>query len=284
MPISDGEQGHRPPLAWPGDDPRQPQASSSYRYLLDIDDDLAQEFDLRMRVVARQVATVVVADVPVGAQDASTWLDATQRGFGVLVIDGVLAVDTLVGDRVASELVGPGDLLQNHAAGIDDILERRTEWRTLVPSRLALLDAGFAERVRPWPQIGNALLRRAGRRADDLNLQRAIACQPRLEVRLTLLLWHLAARWGRVEPGGIRVPLPLTHRLLGRLVGAERPSVSHALTRLSHAGLVTGHADEWHLHGTLDDHLAALADRSDERGGARPAAAALDPPSREERR
>jgi CRP/FNR family cyclic AMP-dependent transcriptional regulator len=81
-------------------------------------------------------------------------------------------------------------------------------------------------------------------------------------VRLALLLWHLAARWGRVEPGGIRLPLPLTHQLLGRLVGAERPSVSHALARLSRAGLVTGHGDEWHLHGRIEDQLTAMLDSS----------------------
>lgn len=247
---------------WPAQDPRDAPSASSYRYLLDLDDDLAQEFDLRMRVVVRQMATVAVIDIPVGGQDSAAWFVATENGFGVLVVDGVLACDTRVGDRVASELVGPGSLLQGSAPGLDDLLEHTREWRTLLPSRLALLDAGFAERVRPWPQIGNALLRRAGRRADDLSLQRAIACQPRLEVRLTLLLWHLAARWGRVEPGGIRLPLPLTHRLLGRLVGAERPSVTHALSRLSHAGLVTGHADEWHLHGTLESHLATLAERA----------------------
>ena len=80
-------------------------------------------------------------------------------------------------------------------------------------------------------------------------------------MRLALLLWHLAARWGKVEPGGIRLALPLTHRLLGQLVGAERPSVSHALARLSDAGLVTGRADEWHLHGTVDEHLACLVAR-----------------------
>ena len=89
-------------------------------------------------------------------------------------------------------------------------------------------------------------------------MQRAIACQPRLEVRLALVLWHLAARWGKVELGGIRLSLPLTHRLLGQLVGAERPSVSHALARLAEAGLVTGRGDEWHLHGSLEHHLASL--------------------------
>jgi CRP/FNR family cyclic AMP-dependent transcriptional regulator len=91
---------------------------------------------------------------------------------------------------------------------------------------------------------------------------RAISCQPRLEVRLVLFLWHLAARWGRVEPTGIRLMLPLTHRLLGQLVAAERPSISHALGRLADAGLVSGTAGDWHLHGSLDDHLERLTEGS----------------------
>jgi CRP-like cAMP-binding protein len=99
-----------------------------------------------------------------------------------------------------------------------------------------------------------------GRRVVNLNVQRAIAAQPRLEVRLALLLWHLAGRWGKVEPGGIRLSLPLTHQLLGQLVSAERPSVSHALARLAHAGLITGHGDEWHVHGSLEEQLPAMAD------------------------
>ena len=68
----------------------------------------------------------------------------------------------------------------------------------------------------------------------------------------------MASRWGKIEAGGIRLPLPLTHRLLGRLIGAERPSVSHALARLARAGLVTGHGDEWHLHGDLEAHLTSM--------------------------
>ena len=120
----------------------------------------------------------------------------------------------------------------------------------------------FAERVRPWPQIAERAVppRRAARRP-TLDVLRAISCQPRLEVRLVLLLWHLAARWGRVEPTGIRLSLPLTHRLLGQLVAAERPSISHALRRLSEAGLVTGTAGDWHLHGTVRDASGA-ADRA----------------------
>ena len=205
--------------------------TSSYRYLLDLDDDLAAELDLRMRLVARQVITVVVFAAPTGDCDLSQSFAAVGHGPGLLVIDGALSVDVHVGDRTATEIVGEGDVLQPLTARADDMLERGSTWHALVPARIALLDDTFAERVKPWPQISHTLLNRACARAADLDVQRAITSQPRLEVRLSLFLWHLAARWGHVEPGGIRLALPLTHRLLGRLVGAERPSVSHALTR-----------------------------------------------------
>jgi len=232
---------------------------SSYRYLFDLDPDLADELDVRMRLAARPAATALTVSVGPGEVDLSNLVAAAGSGPGVLPVDGVIACFVRVGDRIAAELVGPGDLIQ--ASGhldVDEIVGCQLSWRALVPSRLAVLDAGFIERVMPWPQITSALLRRAAHRTRALNVQRAIAAQPRLEVRLALLLWHLAARWGRVEPGGIRLAIPLTHQLLGKLVGAERPSVSHALSRLAHAGLVTGHGDEWHLHGSLEEQIAAM--------------------------
>jgi CRP/FNR family transcriptional regulator, cyclic AMP receptor protein len=237
--------------------------SASYAYLFDLDDDLAQELDLRMRAVARQVATVRVSEVVAGDWEPAEWLSGRGRGLGLLVVDGVIAMDTEVCGRVATELLGSGDLLQPVERTQEELVERRRTWKVLLTARLAHLDEDFADRVRPWPRLTQALLRRAARRATDLDLQRAIACHPRLDVRIALCLWNLAGRWGKVEPGGICLRLPLTHRLLGQLVGAERPSVSHALTRLAHAGLVTGHGDEWHLHGTVDAQLEAL-DRRDE--------------------
>jgi CRP-like cAMP-binding protein len=214
-----------------------------------------------MRLVARQVLTAAVLAIPAGDCDLAARFAEIGHGPGLLVIAGALSVDVRVGDRTATEIVGDGDVLQPLTARADDLLERASTWHALVPSRLALLDDAFAERVKPWPQISRALLARACARSADLDVQRAITSQPRLEVRLTLLLWHLAGRWGRVEPGGIRMGLPLTHRLLGRLVGAERPSVSHALTRLAHAGLVTSRDGALHLQGTAAEHLAALAER-----------------------
>jgi CRP/FNR family cyclic AMP-dependent transcriptional regulator len=213
-------------------------------------------------VAVRQVATARVLDAECGACDLARWFQAVDGGPGLLLLDGLIAVDACVGDRTATELIGPGDLLQPACPLAENLLERREAWRALSPTRFALLDAEFAERVRPWPQILNALLRRAGRRIADLDVLRSITSQPRLEVRLVLLLWHLAARWGRVEPAGIRVSLPLTHRMLGQLVGAERPSISHALARLAQAGMVTGTAGDWHLHGTVEDHLEVLIERT----------------------
>ncbi len=254
--MSSGEQRFVEPSWIPG--PRARQSPPSYRYLLDLDLDLADELDLRMRLAARPAITANTFDVDVGQVRLTESLATAGNGPGVLLLEGVLAVNVRVGDRVAAELLGPGDIVEPCLDAFEDLLVCEIEWRALVPTRFAVLDASFTERVRPWPQIMQALLRRTERRTRNLNVQRAISSQPRLEVRLALLLWHLAARWGRVEPSGIRLPIPLTHQLLGRLVGAERPSVSHALARLSKAELVTGHGDEWHLHGSLDAQLASM--------------------------
>ncbi len=264
-------QGSQTDPRWEGRAGRR-KRPTSHQYLLDLDVELAEVLDVRMRLVARTALTATAFDADVGELDLSGWLDLARSGPGVLVLDGVVSIGVHVGDRVAAELVGAGDLIQPCGGDDEELLPCEVEYKALVPTRFALLDAAFAERVARWPQLSGVLLRRAGRRTRRLNLQRAIAAQPRLDVRLALLLWHLAGRWGKVEPGGIRLPLPLTHQLLGRLVGAERPSVSHALGRLSDAGLVTGHGDEWHLHGSLDRQLPAMLDSLI--GGVQPLSAA----------
>lgn len=236
--------------------------SAAVRCLLDLDLDLAEELEPAVHRAARAAATALVVSTDPGPVNMSEWLRASPDGLGVLIIDGVLVADVGVGGRVAAEIIGAGDLVQAAACKHDELLDCAVAFKALTSARLAILDGSFAKRVRFWPQITQALLRRAGSRTYDLNVQRAIGVQPRLEVRITLLLWHLASRWGKVEPGGIRLPLPLTHQLLGRLVGAERPSVSHALARLAHSGLVTGHGHEWHLHGSVAEQLGPIVEPS----------------------
>jgi len=247
-------------LRWAFRPPIPPGASGSLRYLFDVDSELAESLDVSMRLAARRVATAIVVEAEPGELDLVGWLGRIGRGPGVLVVDGVLAVNVTVGGRVASELLGAGDLLEGTVDPDEELLSCSTGWRCLQPLRLALLDAGFAKRILNWPQVTQVLLQRAERRTHSLNVQRAIASHPRLEIRLALLLMHLASRWGRVEPGGVALTMPLTHQLLGRLIGAERPSVSHALARLTRSGLLTGNGDEWHLHTHIDASFDAMLD------------------------
>jgi hypothetical protein len=205
-----------------------------------------------------------VEDVSAGEFDLVPLLTQLRGGLGLLLVDGVVALDVQVGDRTASELVGSGDLLGPWTSADDVVLlASETYSRALVRTRIAILDGEFAARIRPWPQIVHALLRRAVRRTMELNVHRAATCHPRADARIALLLWHLAERWGVVGPDGILVPVPLTHRLIGQLVGAERPSVSHALARLSGAGLVTREPNGLVLHGTAAHHIACLVDRAE---------------------
>ena len=66
---------------------------SSFRYLLDLDDDLADEFDVRMRLVARPAATAFTFEAGPGEIALSEWLVMAAGGPGVLVLDGVLAAN-----------------------------------------------------------------------------------------------------------------------------------------------------------------------------------------------
>jgi CRP-like cAMP-binding protein len=251
--VSSGQYSRAEPIVIAHTSSRYP------RYLLDLDPELAAGLDPRMRIVARRSATVATFVAEPGELELQRWLEITAGGPGLLVLSGALVSYARVLDRVVAEVVGSSDLL--HLAGDgarEAFLDCDRSWSTLQPTRFAILDVRFADHVRRWPQITHALLHRAERRVQQLAVQRAIAAQPRLEVRLLLLLWHLAARWGKLEPGGVRVPLPLTHILLGRLVGAERPSVTHALKRLAVAGWIKGGEDGWHLRGTLQQHLVAL--------------------------
>jgi CRP/FNR family cyclic AMP-dependent transcriptional regulator len=237
---------------------QRPASTPLHVYLLDADDELAERFDVRTRLTVRQGTTVRVLAAEIGCCDLVPALALVRDGLGLFVLDGLLACETCVGDRIATELIGTGDLLQPPSDALDAMLDHTESWKVLRPTRLGLLDAEFTDRVRPWPQITQAMLRRSSRRIADVDTIRAISGHPRLEVRLDLMFWHLASRWGRVEPSGIRLTLPLTHRLLGQLVAAERPSISHALARLSHAGLVTGCAGDWHLVGSPENHRQSL--------------------------
>ena len=94
------------------------------------------------------------------------------------------------------------------------------------------------------------LLDRVCRRAQRLATTQAISHLNSVERRLLALFWHLAERWGRMTPHGVVVPLTLSHRLLGQMVGARRPTVSTALAALERRGELMRRSDgTWMLTG-----------------------------------
>lgn len=174
---------------------------------------------------------------------------AVRGGFGLLILRGLVVRRVGRTGRFGAELLGPGDVIRPWQHDGEDIaLPFAVRFQVLEQTTFAALDRRFAGRVGPYPEVAGALLGRAMQRSRTLAVNMAIAHYQRTDRRLLLLLWHLADRWGRVTPEGIRLPLPVTHQLLADLVAARRPSVSTALQQLAREGFVTKAEDGW-LHG-----------------------------------
>jgi len=171
------------------------------------------------------------------------------RNMGVLVVQGLLCREVRIVGRPAAQLIGPGDLVRPwEAAPADALVPHDVCWHVLEEARLALLGPRFATTAAQWPELTTALVARGVRGAHDLAISAAISCTTGLETRLLMLFWQMAERWGRVRADGVVIPVPLTHELIGRLIGARRPSVSTALKQLEREGqLARLHRGGWLL-------------------------------------
>jgi CRP/FNR family transcriptional regulator, cyclic AMP receptor protein len=189
--------------------------------------------------------------------------------MGVLVVDGLMTRDVVLGATVATELVGRGDVLRpaDHDGAVAPV-PFDVAWTVLLPTQIALLDREFAGVICHWPEAVEVIVRSAVRRAQTLGLHLAVCHLRRVHTRLLVLMWHMADRWGKVTPDGVHVPMRLTHQLLGRLVGAQRPSVTTALKQLADDGLLTRRDDgTWLLHGDPPDTLERMRSSIDARCG-----------------
>lgn len=184
--------------------------------------------------------------------------DCRERGnLGMLMLSGVLARDVLLAGVVCTELLGEGDFLQPWVGERDDgLLHYHVYWHVVTPVRIALLDAQFGRRVVEWPQVTAALLERAVRRTMRMSIHQALLQLSPVETRLLVLFWYLAERWGRVVPGGVVLPLRLSHELLGQLVGCRRASVTTALKAVAASGQAERRDDgAWLLQGPAPDEF-----------------------------
>ena len=226
--------------------------------LLEADPDLGGLLTGTRRQEAERELVVRVHRLGVGVWDVSRLEGAGADHVGLLLLDGVIAREVIVADHVSAELLGPGDLVRPWQDSTKaDLLPVDVLWSILSPSSFAVLDRRFAGELARWPEVTAALFERLSERSLRLGTTQAISQLTRVDRRLKALLWHLAERWGRVSGDGVVVPLALTHRILGQLVGARRPTVSTALGELAERGELVRRVDgSWVLRGSPPDASA----------------------------
>jgi CRP/FNR family cyclic AMP-dependent transcriptional regulator len=213
----------------------------------------------RPRAVLDAVAPVKTLDL--GVWDEPDSPNTQHDGFGLLVLEGMIARRVTLGRFDCTELLGQGDLLRpwSFATAGSASVPSKVTWNVVEPVRLAELDRRFALSVSPWPEVAADLMDRIIQRSRWLAFQLAVCHVVRVDTRLLLMMWHFADRWGRMTRDGARISLPVTHSVLASVVGARRPSVTTALGRLQEQGLIERLPDgAWLLHGSPPEDYARL--------------------------
>jgi CRP/FNR family transcriptional regulator, cyclic AMP receptor protein len=217
--------------------------------LIEEDPDLVRKVDPSRFQGLRAAAMAPTFTLEQGSVATLSELPPPMLGF--FVLNGLLSRGVVIQGRRSAELLGPGDVLRPRASDdLEPSVPYEVTWEALEPVRIAVLDKDFAEDVANWPELIAALMDRVMRRAHSLGFHLAVSHLKLVEMRLLVILWYYADRWGRVTPEGVVLPLRMTHSLLARIVGARRPSVSTALGRLQDRGLVDRtEAGHWVLRG-----------------------------------
>lgn len=214
---------------------------------------LAHDVDLLAGVPTADRRRAVFASV--AAMDgvpAGPWHlpDAGGHGAGLLVVSGLTICRLGRDGHHGAELLAPGDLLRPWEPEVADplaVLPMQDDCQVVAPLQVAVLDESWLRRMAAWPAVVAALMDRLVARSRRLAAAMVIAQQRELDLRIELMLWKLAERFGVVGPAGVRVPLPITQEMLGNLVCAQRPSVSAAVGRLERSGRLRRDGCDWYL-------------------------------------
>jgi CRP/FNR family cyclic AMP-dependent transcriptional regulator len=215
--------------------------------LLGVEPELARRIPPADLPLARRHVTARLIELPAGPVDLEPMADELRPPFGAIVIEGLMLRHVTVMGQDAVQLLGPGDIIRLDAAG-GVLLPQVLALTCSEACRVGALDDTLLIALRRWPDVAAVLVERANEQLDRLAIQLAILQMPRVQDRILATLWHLAERHGRVTASGVHLPVTLTHRLVGRLVGARRPTVSLALTELEAEGALGRRADRtWML-------------------------------------
>lgn len=230
--------------------------NGAFRSIVDADPDLAAGIPEDERVLARRalMAAIRTVDGPFEPEAGR----ANGASLGALVIAGAVVRELGIADRRCTEILGPGDVIASVPASGG--LAAPVRWSALETTTLMDLDRRFVRAAQRWPWLSVNLHRRLLEQAHRSAVHAAIAQLPRVERRVLALFWQLAERWGHVTADGVELHLPLTHEALGRLIGAQRPTVTLALTELTHDGSIARTpSGAWVLARPRPDLRAAAA-------------------------
>jgi CRP/FNR family transcriptional regulator, cyclic AMP receptor protein len=224
--------------------------ASPTQSLLRLDPDLGQFLPTERLRMAEQELVAGVVNLAPGACAPHRFLGArSPESIGVLVVSGAIAREVRVYEAPSAELFGPGDIIRVGDA-TQAVQPASINWATLGGVSVALMGGRTATLLRRYPEVMAVVLDRLNARAERLAVTQAISQITGVDTRIEAMLWHLSERWGRVGKDGVVVTLALSHRMLGALVGARRPTVSTAVSRLANEGRVTRQADgTWLLSG-----------------------------------
>jgi len=219
--------------------------------LLEADPDLGRLLPPERVAEARHLLVARCHVVPPGPW-ADLRLERVGDGhLGLLVLDGMIAHETVMEDTVSTHLLGPGDIArpwQEEDPG--QLLRAERRWTVLTPARVAVLDARLGVALCRYPEVHAMVVDRLAQQMQRMAIAQAIGRLTGVDRRLLALFWHLSERWGRVAPDGVHVPLNIAHGVLADLVGARRPTVSTALGKLSARGELVRLPDgSWLLTG-----------------------------------
>lgn len=192
---------------------------------------------------------VVNLGAPLTDLDEGQLLPIADACRGFVVVSGHLAGRLQVFGGTGVELVGPGDVVLLDARDVAD--EPRVTWTAIDGAQLAWLqDASWRAMLR-HPAWSKALIEAQLQRAEHLRAMQAASTLTRVDDRILGALWLLAERFGHVTAEGTVVGVPLAHRLIGELIGARRPTVTTAVSKLAAEGQLSRcRRGRWLLHGS----------------------------------
>ena len=170
------------------------------------------------------------------------WSCMSDSTFALLIITGTLTQEVHLSNRTISELLLPGDVFAPWRPS-PTTPERRPQLTALEHVEVAVLDHVFIKAAALWPDLMISIHRRLNDHQHRLATHGAICQLPRVAQRVIAIMWHLAARTGKITAEGTIVPHPLSHHAIADLIGAQRSTVSLAVKHLEEEGHLARRAD-----------------------------------------